>query len=97
MSDLDFIKGVDNPFRLKPSRVVELVEKKVADFNMTQHTKCWKYYQARPRELDRNYKGDYASFMEGFDGDLYSMKWVSFLRSELKDKVKLDAIKGQAI
>jgi hypothetical protein len=92
-----FIKGVENPFRLKPSRVVELVEKKIADFNMTQHTKCWKYYQARPRELDRNYKGDYASFMEGFDGYLYSMKWVKFLREELKDKVKLDAIKGQAI
>lgn len=92
-----FIKGVENPFRLKPSRVVELVEKKIADFNMTQHTKCWKYYQARPRELDRNYKGEYASFMEGFDGYLYSMKWVKFLREELEDKVKLDAIKRQAI
>lgn len=92
-----FIKGVENPFRLKPSRVVELVEKKIADFNMTQHTKCWKYYQARPRELDRNYKGEYASFMEGFDGYLYSMKWVKFLREELKDKEKLCAIKGQAI
>jgi hypothetical protein len=92
-----FIKGVENPFRLKPSRVVELVTKKVAAFNMTQHTKCWKYYQARPRELDRNFKGDYASFMEGFDGYLYSMKWVKFLREELQDGVKLNAIKGQEI
>lgn len=92
-----FIKGVENPFRLKPSRVVELVCKKIPNFNMPLHTKCWKYYEARPREIDSNYKGEYASFMEGFDGYLYSMNWVKFLREELKDVAKLEEVKAQAI
>ncbi|OHU88100.1 MULTISPECIES: hypothetical protein [Pseudoalteromonas] len=92
-----FIKGVENPFRLKPSRVVELVSKKLPNFNMPLHTKCWKYYEARPREIDINYKGDYASYMEGFDGYLYSMSWVKFLIEELRDVTKLEEVKMQAI
>jgi hypothetical protein len=35
--------------------------------------------------------------MEGFDGYLYSMNWVKFLREELKDVAKLDDVKAQAI
>jgi hypothetical protein len=35
--------------------------------------------------------------MEGFDGYLYSMNWVKFLREELHDEVKLKAVKEQAI
>lgn len=92
-----FIKGVENPFRLKPSRVVELVSKVCSGFNMTLHTKCWKFYNARPREMDRAYKGEYSAYMEGFDGYLYSMKWVKFLREELKDAEKLRLVKLQAI
>lgn len=92
-----FIKGVENPFRLKPSRVVELVSKACSGFNMTLHTKCWKFYNARPREMDRAYKGEYSAYMEGFDGYLYSMKWVKFLREELKDVEKLRLVKLQAI
>jgi hypothetical protein len=92
-----FIKGVENPFRLKPSRVVVLVSKGISGFNMTLHTKCWKFYEARPREMDRAYKGEYSGYMEGFDGYLYSMKWVKFLRDELKDAEKLRQVKSQAI
>lgn len=92
-----FIKGVENPFRLKPSRVVELVSKSLDGFNMTLHTKCWKYYKARPRNLDRSFKGDYAAFMEGFDGYLYSIKWVNFLKSELTVQAKLNLVKEQSV
>lgn len=92
-----FIKGVENPFRLKPSKVEELVKKKIKGFNMALHTKCWKYYSARPREIDPNFKGEYASYMEGFDGYLYSKKWVEFLCAELKVKAKLDLVKQQAV
>lgn len=92
-----FIKGVENPFRLKPSRVVELVTKKVKGFNMTLHTKCWKYYEARPKELDKAFKGEYASYMEGFDGYLYSEKWVKHLCSELKKADNIKAVKQQAV
>lgn len=92
-----FIKGVENPFKLKPSRVVELVSKELLNFNMTLHTKCWKFYEARPRETDKSYKGEFSAYVEGFDGYLYSMKWVKFLRGELKDDGKLAQVKMQAI
>ena len=92
-----FIKGIENPFKLKPSKVVELVTKKIKGFNMALHTKCWKFYEARPRETDNDFKGEYASFIEGFDYYLYSMKWVKFLISELKNKQKMAEVKRQAI
>lgn len=92
-----FIKGIENPFKLKPSKVVELVAKKIKDFNMTLHTKCWKFYDARPREIDENYKGEYSSFVEGFDHYLYSMKWVKLLIQELKNKQNMAEVKAQAI
>lgn len=47
--------------------------------------------------MDRAYKGEYSAYMEGFDGYLYSMKWVKFLREELKDAEKLRLVKLQAI
>ncbi|GGW87304.1 DUF3644 domain-containing protein [Alteromonas halophila] len=92
-----FIKGVENPFKLKPKRVVELVSKKIPSFNMTLHTKCWKFYEARPRETDRTYAGEHSAYVEGFDGYLYSMKWVQFLKTELKDEDKLVQVKLQTI
>ena len=92
-----FIKGIENPFKLKPSKVVELVEKKIKGFNMSLHTKCWKFYQARPREVDSQFKGEYASFIDGFDHYLYSAKWVKFLIKELKSKQKIAEVKAQAI
>jgi hypothetical protein len=64
---------------------------------MILHTKCWKFYQARPRETEREFKGEYASYMEGFDGYLYSMKWVTFLQKELNMASKLEEVKAQAI
>lgn len=92
-----FIKGVESPFRLKPSRVVELVSKTFKDFNMALHTKCWKFYNARPRGVDISFRGDYSAFVEGFDGYLYSMNWVKFLKTELKDAGKLRQIKAQSV
>ncbi|WP_240702008.1 DUF3644 domain-containing protein [Pseudoalteromonas sp. DL-6] len=91
-----FIKGVENPFRLKPKRIVELVLKKIKGFNMPLHTKCWKYYEARPKGIDKAFKGEYASYMEGFDGYLYSQNWVKFLISELQNEDKMKAVKQQA-
>jgi hypothetical protein len=90
-----FIKGVENPYRLKPSKVVELVTKKIKDFNMPLHTKCRKFYEARPTEINENFKGEFAGFIEGFDGYLYSDKWVKFLCAELKKKDQIKAVKQQ--
>jgi uncharacterized protein DUF3644 len=92
-----FIKGIENPFKLKPSKVVELVSKKIKGFNMTLHTRCWKFYEARPGEVNTEFKGEYSSFIDGFDHYLYSQKWVKLLIKELKNKQKMAEVKAQAI
>ena len=79
-----FIKGIENPYKLKPSKVMALVREEVPSFNMLLHTKCWKYFEARPRDNVPAFKGEYASFIEGFDGYLYTKQWVKFLTTELK-------------
>ncbi|MEZ9627843.1 DUF3644 domain-containing protein [Aliivibrio fischeri] len=79
-----FIKGIENPYKLKPSKVMGLVKEKIPGFNMPLHTKCWKYFSARPQDDKVDFKGDYAAFVEGFDGYLYTNKWVIFLITELK-------------
>ncbi|GAB3216229.1 hypothetical protein [Pseudaeromonas pectinilytica] len=91
---ITFIKGIESPFKLKPKRVVELVKEKHAFFNMTTHTKCWKYFNARPAVNAVGFKGAYAGFIEGFDGYLYSQHWVAFLIKELSDKVKLKEVQS---
>lgn len=92
-----FIKGIENPFKLRPSKVVELVSKEFPNFNMALHTKCWKFYDARPRINQRDFKGEYCGFVEGFEGYLYALQWTKFLVQELKDPQKLRQIKLQAI
>ncbi|WP_240205267.1 DUF3644 domain-containing protein [Vibrio sp. CyArs1] len=79
-----FIKGIENPFKLKPKKVMQLVKEKMPDFNMLLHTKCWKHFEARPRDLKPTFKGEFASYIEGFDGYLYTNQWVTFLITELK-------------
>lgn len=92
-----FIKGVENPFKLRPTNVVGLVAKKVPCFNMALHTKCWKYYEARPRDNQRAFKGQYSGFVEGFEGYLYSNQWANFLIEELSNPQKLEVVKQQDI
>ena len=88
-----FIKGIENPYKLKPSKVMALVREKIPAFNMLLHTKCWKYFEARPRDNSPAFKGEYASFMEGFDGYLYTKQWVTFLATELKKPEVLAKVK----
>ncbi len=79
-----FIKGVESPYRLRPGKIVELIKAKVPSFNMTMHTKCWRYYEARPAQHDdKNWKGEFSGYSEGYDGYLYSKKWVSRLLEAL--------------
>ncbi|ATC87601.1 DUF3644 domain-containing protein [Pseudoalteromonas arctica] len=92
-----FIKGVENPFKLRPSKVVDLVSKKIPFFNIALHTKCWKFYDARPRGEQRGFKGEFSGFVEGFEGYLYSLYWSKFLIEELKKPEVLSLVKQQAI
>ncbi|WP_281213545.1 DUF3644 domain-containing protein [Shewanella insulae] len=88
-----FIKGIENPYKLKPSKVMTLVRDAIPFFNMSLHTKSWKYFEARPRDNSPDFKGEYASFVEGFDGYLYTKQWVKFLIAELKKTEVLEKVK----
>ncbi|MFT6132061.1 MAG: hypothetical protein ACJAW2_000774, partial [Shewanella sp.] len=92
-----FIKGIESPFKLKPGKVVTIVKEKIKDFNPTLHTKCWKYYNARPREMVITFKGEYAAYSEGFDGYLYSRRWAEFLIRQLRNKDEIARVRRQAI
>ncbi|CAI1208027.1 Protein of uncharacterised function (DUF3644) [Serratia liquefaciens] len=91
-SGIAFIKNVENQFKLKPTKVVSLVQKKEKSFNITTHTKFWKYYEARPIENDKKFKGKYCGYVEGFDGYLYCQEWVRFILAVYKDKDELKKI-----
>lgn len=79
------IKGVKSPFKYRPGKVVELVKDKHPDFNMSIHTQLWKKHKARPQKINKSFQGKYSGYVEGFDGYLYTMEWVCFLRSILND------------
>jgi len=91
-SGIAFIKNVENQFKLKPTKVVALVQNKEKNFNITTHTKFWKYFEARPVENDKKFKGKYAGYVEGFDGYLYCQEWVRFILNVYKDKVEVGKI-----
>lgn len=92
-----FIKGVESPYRLRPGRVVEMIKSDVSNFNMTMHTKCWKYYNARPSEHDdKNWKGEFSGYSEGYDGYLYSKKWINHLLSVLINEKEVKKIRAHS-
>ncbi len=88
-----FIKGVESPYKLKPKKVVSMIQKKMPEFNVPFHTKCWKYFKARPQEYKVDYKGDWCAYVEGFDGYLYSHKWVEFLLNKLSVEREVEKIR----
>lgn len=92
-----FIKGIESPYKLKPSKVVSYVKDKIPNFNMALHTKCWKFYSARPKDDKKDFKGEYSAYIEGFDGYLYSQQWVTFLIKKLADNKELSKVKRQRV
>lgn len=88
------IKGVDSPYKLRPGQVEKIVKEKIPDFNMTLHTKSRKFYNARPLDVQVDFKGEYCGYVEGFDGYLYTQKWAGFLISELNNSIKMKEIRS---
>lgn len=89
-----FIKGVESPYKLKPGKVVTLIEEVFPNFNMSMHTRCWKYFDARPQEVNSNFKGEFSAFIEGFDHYLYTKKWVEHLKTVMRDKELVEKIRA---
>jgi hypothetical protein len=90
-----FIKGIESPYKLRPGKVVELIKTKIPSFNMTMHVKCWKYYNARPvAKDDINWKGEFSRYSEGYDGYLYSKKWVEHLMQVLSGRNEIKKIRA---
>ena len=61
---------------------------------MTLHTKSRKFYNARPLDVQIDFKGECCGYVEGFDGYLYSKKWAVFLITELKNPKKKKLIRN---
>jgi hypothetical protein len=86
------IKNKSNPYKLKPNKVTELVQKKINQFKIHIHTRCWKYYNARPQNNNSNYKSEYCGWVEGFDGYLYTESWVNFLIKKLSNEIEFKKV-----
>ncbi|MEC7642866.1 DUF3644 domain-containing protein [Idiomarina sp.] len=78
------IKGLESPYKYRPGQVVEQVKKVHPNFNMTRHTDAWKKHKARPARPKKEHKNEYCGYVSGFDGYLYSQKWVDLLIAEIK-------------
>ena len=87
------IKSKKNPYILKPGKVTKLVKCEIPLFSIYLHTKCWKYYKARPRNNKLNHKNEYCGWAEGFDGYLYTQYWVDFLIKQLQKREELNRIR----
>lgn len=84
------IVPVINPGRLKPSQVVEQVAPRIAPktFNVTTHTRCWKYWRVRPRPgsaAPALCETRFCQYDEPHGDYLYTEEWVDFLVSQLTD------------
>ncbi|EKN4848196.1 DUF3644 domain-containing protein [Yersinia enterocolitica] len=88
-----FIKEVQSPYIHKPSDIVLKVKELHPFFNMALHTKCWKFFEARPNILNSTYKGVYAGFVLGFNNYLYTSDWIAFLNVELSNLERLQNIR----
>lgn len=91
---ITFIKEVRSPYIHKPSDIVSKVKETHNFFNMALHTKCWKFFDARPVEMNNDYKGIYSGFVLGFNNYLYSNDWVSFLNEQLSNNDTLQRIRA---
>ena len=87
------IKNKKNPYKFKPGKVTKLVKNKLGSFNIWMHTQCWKCYKARPIGDDRQHKGEYCGWIEGFDNYLYTQSWIDFLITKLTDREELERVK----
>ena len=61
---------------------------------MALHTKCWKFFEARPNEMNGEFKGRYAGFIKGYNNYLYTNDWISFLKEQLAVEATLAEIRA---
>jgi len=98
---------VANLGKMKPGKIVELVQKglgnkkinrgtKIVDkFNMDTHTRCWKHYKVRPDNGSPkpfDTNNQYCLYDEPNGSYLFTQAWVDFLINELSDGVKYNQL-----
>ena len=93
---------VANLDKFKPSNVAEQVWKTLGlsreEFNVSHHTKCWRYYNVRPSKGSSNpaqCKTEFCQYDELHEDYAYTKKWVEFLIAELQDNEKYRTILGK--
>lgn len=92
----DRIVQVANQGKLKPSDVCKAVSVKIGKtFNVSDHTKAWKYYKVRKQ----GYQGDgcnikYCQFDDVHHDYIYTQDWVDFLVAKLSNDDEYSRIKA---
>ncbi len=87
---------VANQGRLKPAQVSEMVAQKLdKPFNISLHTKAWKFYNARKQ----GYQADgcnplYCQYDEPHRDYVFTQDWVDFLVNKLADDSEYDRVKS---
>jgi hypothetical protein len=88
--------GVANPGTYTPSKVVEAVKQRTGKmFTMTDHTKAWKMFQVRPKDLKKpeSCKQKYCQLDKAFDQFIYTEEWVKFLCEKVSNPDGIDEIR----
>lgn len=87
---------VANQGLLKPSDVCRRVQDKLEKpFNITFHSKAWKYYDVRQSGYQADgCKTDYCQFDEPHRDYVYTQAWVDFLSDKLSDEEEYERVKS---
>jgi hypothetical protein len=91
--------GVTEKDKLKPKQVVAKVDETISHpMNMHVHTRCWKFFQVRPKNGAENpYRTDdrYCVYAEAHGDYVYTDAWVRKLVRELEDADRYKEIVGR--
>ncbi|HBY1612300.1 TPA: DUF3644 domain-containing protein, partial [Klebsiella pneumoniae] len=53
-----------------------------------------KFFEARPNEMNAEFKGRHSGFIKGYNNYLYTNDWISFLKEQLAVEATLAEIRA---
>jgi hypothetical protein len=76
-----------NPDGLKPGKVAQKVSQALAkDFKPNHHIKAWKFYNAHPKEFEKNFINEWCYSDNVHEDYVFTPEWVNYLIRKLSDQ-----------
>lgn len=98
---LGYLKIADEMYPHKPANVVKLVKQKAgAAFSTNDHIKAWRHYKVRPKSGEvrpENTNKEFCLYHQAHGDYTYTDAWINKLAEDIKDPVKLAAIRAERI